>query len=175
MPQYRRRQRNAAHVPITQDDVFFLLEPLVGLPLLLKHSELSSDLAALLTAYDWRAETALDALFRQVERTLFNRIYDYTDGKMEVQDARGKTKKVTTEALEQVAEALMGPLFERFPVCERTFELLNAYALRHLSLPALKRLYTGFAQQLQPMNRSLLVRIVTENFPEEAYREWLGM
>jgi len=174
MSRYEKGQEDAAMPPITQDDVFFLLEPLVGLPLLLAHSELSSEIAAMLAAYDWRGEEPPDTLCANVESALFNGIYAYTDGRMTVQDVRGKQKKVYTDALSQMAEALMGPVFERFPVCERAFEMLNDYALRHLSLPALKRLYTRYPDRLHPENRTLFTRVITENFPEEAYQDWLA-
>jgi len=91
-----------------------------------------------------------------------------------VTDAHGEEKKVYTDALEQMAEALMGPVFDRFPVCEETFALLNDYALRRLSLPALKRLYTGFRDMMEEMNRALFARVVTENFPLETYQDWLA-
>ena len=160
--------------PITQDDVFFLLEPLVGLPLLLAHSELSSDIAAMLSQYDWRYGESPEALCAQIEGTLFNSIYSYTDGCMAVLDAHGQLKKIYTDSLAQMAETLMGPVFERFPVCRETFEMLNDYALRRLSLPALKRLYTDFADMMDPMSRALLARVITENFPAGAYQDWLA-
>ena len=174
MSQYVKRRKDAVKPPITQDDVFFLLEPLVGLPLLLAHSELSSDIAAMLSEYDWRGEEPPDALCTRIEGALFNGIYSYTNGKMSVVDARGKHKKVYTDALAQMAEALMGPVFERFPICRATYEILNDYALRRLSLPALRRLYTGFSDMVEPMNRALFARVLKENFPPEAYQDWLA-
>ena len=160
--------------PITQDDVFFLLEPLVGLPLLLAHSELSSDIAAMLTVHDWRGEEPPESLCAKIEGKLFNSIYGYTNGNMTVTDAHGRQKKVYTDALAQMAETLMGPVFDRFPVCPESFAILNDYALRRLSLPALRRLYTGFPDMVEPMNRALFARVITENFPAEAYQDWLA-
>jgi hypothetical protein len=159
--------------PITQDDVFFLLEPLVGLPMLLQHSELSSEIAALLSAYDWQGETTLDTLCEQIESTLFNSIYSYTRGQMAAENERGEIKKIYTSDLSQMAETLMDPVFARIPVQPETCGLLNRYALSHLSLPVLKRLYTDFREFLDPMNQTIFARVVTENFPEEAYRDWL--
>lgn len=159
---------------ITQDYVFFLLEPLVGLPLLLAHSELSSDITALLSQYDWRRRKTLETLRTQIESKLLNTIYDYTGGEMTVPDAHGQQKKIYTDALAQITETLMEPVFERFPVCQETFDMLNDYALRRLSLPALKRLYTDFAEWTEPMSRTLFVRVITENFPAEAYQDWLA-
>jgi len=160
--------------PITQDDVFFLLEPLVGLPLLLAHSELSSDIAAMLSAYDWRGGERPEALSARIEGKLFNSIYSYTNGNMTVRDAHGHSKKVYTDALAQMAEALMGPVFDRLPDTREAFEALNDYALRRLSLPALKRLYTGYGNMMEAMNRALFARVITENFPPEAYQDWLA-
>ncbi|MCL2544614.1 MAG: hypothetical protein FWE77_01715 [Clostridia bacterium] len=160
--------------PITQDDVFFLLEPLVGLPLLLAHSELSSDIAAMLSQYDWRGEDPPEALCARIEGKLFNSIYSYTNGNMTVRDAHGRNKKVYTDALAQMAEALMGPVFDRFPDSQEAFEALNSYALRRLSLPALKRLYTGYMERMEPMNRALFARVIAENFPSGAYEDWLA-
>jgi len=159
---------------ITQDYVFFLLEPLVGLPLLLANSELSSDITAMLTRYDWRRRKSLEELRAQIESKLLNAIYDYTDGEMTVPDARGQPKKIYTDALAQITETLMEPVFERFAVCRETFDALNDYAMRRLSLPALKRLYTGFADMMDPMSRALFARVITENFPAEVYQDWLA-
>ena len=174
MSQYVKRRKDAVKPPITQDDVFFLLEPLVGLPLLLAHSELSSDIAALLSEYDWTGGEPPDALCSRVESALFNGIYSYTGGKMSVADVRGKRRKVYTDALSQMAETLMGPVFDRLPICRAAYDLLSGYAARHLSLPALRRLCTGFSDILEPANRALFARIVKENFPKEAYQDWLA-
>ena len=160
--------------PVTQDDVLSLLEPLVGTPLLLARPELSSDIAAMLSRYDWRGETPPEALRAQIESLLFNTIYNDTGGGMTVLDAHGRQKKIYTAAIARATETLMELVFQRFPVCREAFETLNDYALRRLSLPALKRLYTGFGDMMEPMSRALCTRVITENFPAEAYQDWLA-
>ncbi len=159
--------------PITQDDVFLLLEPMVGIPLLLCHSELAQEITALLLAYDWRGTSELGELRDQIESLLFNSIYSYTQGTMVVKDAEGNAKKVYTDALSQMAETLLEPVFIRIPVNEPNYELINGYALRHHSLPALKQLYTRFKAYLQPMNHAIFRRIITENYPKEIYEDWM--
>ncbi len=173
MPQYRSKRREVNLPPITQDDVFFLLEPLVGLPLLLKHSELSSEIAELLGQYSWHSGDSLEELFRQIESSLFNSVYGFTNGKMVVKDEQGHQHKIYTDSLSQMAELLLDPLFERFPRCERTFTLFNDYALRHLSLPAIKRIFTDYPNLVEPMNRAIFERILIENFAKETYEDWL--
>jgi len=159
---------------ITHDNVLRLLEPLVGMPLLLAHPELCSGIAAMLSRYDWRGGTPPEALRAEIESLLFNAIYDATGGDMAVLDAHGRRKKIYTEALAQTTETLMEPVFEGFPVCREAFDALNHYALRRLSLPALKRLHTGFGDMMEPMSRALCIRVITENFPAEAYQDWLA-
>jgi hypothetical protein len=159
--------------PITHDDVFFLLEPLVGLPLLLLHSELPQDITELLRAYDWQGKVSLDQLKASLESALFNGIYTYTGGRMMVEDTLGNAHKIHTDQLAQMAETLLEPVFARLPRTQAAYELLNDYALRHLSLPALKQLYLGYADRLPPQNHAIFTRIITENFPKEAYNAWL--
>lgn len=160
--------------PITQAYVSFLLEPLVGQALLRAKPELSADIADMLSQYDWRYGGSPEILRTQIESKLLHDIYEHTRGDMTVTDGHGRRKKIYTDALAQITEILLEPMLERLPVCRETFEMLNDYAMRRLSLPVLKRLYTGFADMLEPMNRALFARVITENFPFEAYQDWLA-
>lgn len=160
--------------PITQDDVFFLLEPLLGLPILLRHTEITGEIAENLRAYRLGGDLTLDEVHKRISSALFNGIYAYTKGKMVVKDEQGRSKKIYTDDLSQMSEALMEPVFARLPVQWHAYEELNDYALHHLSLPAIKRLYLGYRRFMPEMNRSIFARIVKENFPKDAYEDWLG-
>ena len=157
---------------ISRDDVLFLLEPHIGLPLLMRHASLCNDLAQCLHGFFYKRIT-LDTLCQQVERMLFNGIYTATNGTMVTMDMQGRPRKIHSDALPALAELLMEPVFARFPVDQASFDALNEYSLHHTSLPALKRLYLDFGDCMPAMNRALCRRIIVENFPPEAWQDWL--
>lgn len=158
---------------ITQDDVFFVLEPSVGLPLLVRYPALSYDVAAYLNRYFEPEPPSLDEMCRQVESLVFNGVYGATNGTMVSVDQAGQPLKIHTKLLPWLAEELIGLIFDYLPKNERTFETLNSYALGHTSLPAMRRLYLEFGEYMPTMNRDIFKRVIMENFPPEAYAEWL--
>ena len=157
---------------ITRDEVFFLLEPQIGLPLLMANPALASDLVQCLESYFYLPIT-LDEQCAKVKSALFNGVYEATRGTMVGMDVQGQPKKIYSEQFSPMAELLMAPIFERLPVGQAAFDALNDYALRHTSLSACKRLYVDFRDYLPDMNLSIIRRVVTENFPPEAYAGWL--
>ena len=157
---------------VTQEEVLRILAPAIGSPLLADDA-LREQVTVLVSAYNWRFSGALDALFDKVEQTLFNGIYQRTQGSMMSEDPQGRPLRITTEGIVELTDTLIAQIIERMPVRQETYELINEYALRKLSLPALRRLYVDFARFLPAMNREIIARVVTENFAPEAYRDWL--
>lgn len=68
----------------------------------------------------------------------------------------------------------MALVLSRFPVCRAAYWDLNGYAMRHTSLPALRRLYLDFGEYATDMDRELIRRLIVENFDKEQYETWLG-
>ncbi len=165
--------------PITQDDALYALEPWLGRPLLLRNPVLGSDVALHLNRFftekgeEGEVAVSLDQLRTQLESLLFNSIYAATGGTMKSVSQSGQTLLIRTQQLPVIADALMDLIFYHLPVSEPSFELLNAYAMHHTSLPAMRRLYLDYGAYMPPMNRDIFRRIILENFGPEAYGAWL--
>lgn len=157
---------------ITRDEVFHLLESGLGLPIILRFPELVDRLALILNGYFYQRGEA-EALYAQVESTLFNQIYALTAGAMIIEDNQRRPRRLRTDDIAALADGLMEPVFARLPRSRATFESLNAFAMRHTSLPALKQLYLFFGQFASEMNREIYRRIIKENFSLEMYQDWL--
>ena len=158
---------------ITEDAVFYALQPWLGVPLLTRSPALVRDVAAHLNRYFSEEALPLDDLRAQCESLLFNSIYTATNGSMVASTPDGRPVSIRTQYLPSMTEDVIGLILCQLPINEQSFELLNAYAMRHTSLPVLRRLYLEFGAYMPPMNRETILRIAGENFGSEAIRDWL--
>lgn len=111
-------------------------------------------------------------LYQELKDALFHEIHTLTRGTMVVRE-QGVFRRISMAALAEMADALLEPVFARYPRTQDSFEQLNSFAMRHTSLAALKFLYLYYRQFTSPMNIDIYKRVIRENFDQAQYEQWL--
>ncbi len=158
---------------ITRDEVYRVLCRYMGSRAAGARMDLCDQIAILLGNYFYDTVT-LDALYDKLEELVFSQLYEMTDGAMAFEGDDGRVLKVRAAARAAMCEELMALVLSRFPVCRAAYWDLNGYAMRHTSLPALRRLYLDFGDYATDLDRELIRRLIVENFDEQEYAAWLG-
>lgn len=157
---------------ITRDEVYGVLSRYMG-EAAGARMDLCDRIAILLSNYFYDT-IPLDALYDKVEEQIFSSLYEMSGGTMTFRQADGRALRLRAAARAELCEDLMALVFARFPVCRAAYWDLNGYAMRHTSLPALKRLYLDFGEYATDMDRELIRRLIMENFDRAQYESWLG-
>ncbi len=158
---------------ITRDEVYRVLSRYMGQRAAGARMDLCDQIAILLGNYFYDTIT-LDALYDRLEELVFSQLYEMTQGTMAFETDDGRVVKVRNASRAAMCEELMALVLSRFPVCRAAYWDLNGYAMRHTSLPALRRLYLDFGEYATDMDRELIRRLIVENFDKEQYETWLG-
>ena len=122
---------------------------------------IAEPLCGLLRDYaSYRASFA--ELAAQLEDALFNLLYDQLGSGMTVRMDDGSTRRIRTSELREIADDLMGVLFENLKVYSVTFHSLHEYAMKAGSLSAMRILYTRYAEFMTEPEREIIARVLRD-------------
>ncbi len=142
--------------------VTLAMQPWLGIALL-NASPLAERLALKLNVY--RATDDPDALYRALDSLLFGAIRQTVGADMRVLLDDGTWIRVRTDDVATMADELMYLYFMTYSVDARHLATLNAYAMTHQSLSALRVLYTRFASFHSPKELDAIARIARGSYP----------
>ena len=75
--------------------------------------------------------------------------------------------------LPDIADAVLGVLFDGMTVYSVNYQTLKDYSLRTGSLSAMRVLYQQYDDFQSPEEKALMARIIRDNHPRERYASWL--
>ena len=112
-------------------------------------------------------------LAQRVESYLFDTLYGYLGDDMTVKTDSGELRRIRMRELPQLADDVMGVLFDSMQVYSITYTKLKDYSLHAGSLSAMRVLYQKFDAFQPPEEKELIARIIRDNYPPERYAAWL--
>lgn len=157
---------------ISQAQVMMMLEPWLGARLTQALMPVMADIASRLNAYSPRQE--IDALAKEIDSLLFRSVHQATRGQMLIQLPEGDWVRVRLEDFSVMADELLLPVFDEFPVDQAHLSLLRAYSMHHASLSALRALYTRFAYLQTDAELDAIASVAKSCYPPFRWRQWLG-
>lgn len=116
----------------------------------------------------------LDDLARQLTDALFNDLYACLGPRMTLRLDDGRPARVRVADLPDLADSLLGVLFDSLPDNGLTLSLLRDYALHATSLSAMRTLLLRFGSAHSPEEQAILKRIIRDNYPPDRYADWLA-
>ena len=108
-----------------------------------------------------------------MESYLFDTLYGYLGDDMTVKTDSGELRRIRMRELPQLADDVMGVLFDSMQVYSITYTKLKDYSLHAGSLSAMRVLYQKFDAFQPPEEKELIARIIRDNYPPEHYASWL--
>ncbi len=156
---------------VTAEQVAQVLRPSLGAAVL-EQTGLCEGAARLLLRFAPYRET-LEDLARRVESYLFDTLYGFLGDDMTVMTDGGELRRIRMRDLPQLADDVMGVLFDSMQVYSITYEKLKDYSLRSGSLSAMRVLYQKFDAFQPAEEKELIARIIRDNYPPERYAAWL--
>lgn len=158
-------------IPIRTDRVREALRPFVGSETLSRCgvAEASAELLRRFPPH----QQPLEALERQLQETIFGELYALLGPRMTFRLDDGRPSRILMAQLPDVADSVLGVLFDSLPADESTLELLRSYAMRTTSLSAMRALLLRFGDRQSAEERAILARIIRDNYPPERYADWL--
>lgn len=156
---------------VTAEQVAQALRPSLG-SAVLEQTGLCEGAARLLKRFAPYRET-LEELAQRVESYLFDILYGYLGDDMTVKTDSGELRRIRMRELPQLADDVMGVLFDSMQVYSITYTKLKDYSLHAGSLSAMRVLYQKFDAFQPPEEKELIARIIRDNYPPERYAAWL--
>lgn len=156
---------------VTAEQVAQVLRPSLGAAVL-EQTGLCEGAARLLLRFAPYRET-LEELAQRVESYLFDTLYGFLGDDMTVMTDGGELRRIRMRDLPQLADDVMGVLFDSMQVYSITYEKLKDYSLRSGSLSAMRVLYQKFDAFQPAEEKELIARIIRDNYPPERYAAWL--
>lgn len=151
--------------------VEMILQPWLGARLTDALFPTMEEIAALLAGH--ASLTPPDALAARLDSMLFLAVRDATGGTFLIQLSDGGWVRIRVEDFAVMADELLLPLFEGYPVDERHLQLLREYSMRQSSLSALRALYTRFAPLQSPAELKAIADVARSCHPAFRLRGWL--
>lgn len=158
-------------IPISQEQVMRAMRPHVGMRLLTS-STLARETADFLQSYAPYRQT-LEELHDRLLAGLTDRLGVLTLQTMRVQLDEGERVLLTEERLDELADAVMGVLFESLTPFSANFVKLNDYSLHVRSLSVLRVLYTEYSAFFSDDEFAFLVRTIKRIYPPQRYSDWM--
>ena len=118
-------------------------------------------------------QDSIEALAQRLADMLFGELYACLGPRMTLQLDDGRLARVLVADIPDIADGLLGVLFDSLPDSEVTLDMIRDYALRATSLSAMRALLTRFGDLQSPEEEAILRRIIRDNYPPERYRDWL--
>lgn len=156
---------------VTAEQVAQALRPSLG-SAVLEQTGLCEGAARLLKRFAPYRET-LEELAQRVESYLFDTLYGYLGDDMTVKTDSGELRRIRMRELPQLADDVMGVLFDSMQVYSITYTKLKDYSLHAGSLSAMRVLYQKFDAFQPPEEKELIARVIRDNYPPERYAAWL--
>ena len=115
----------------------------------------------------------LGALHEQLCRLIFDDLYAFLGQRMTLRLDDGRQTRIRMADIPDLADSVLGVLFDRLPDDPLTLGLLRDHAMQTTSLSAMRALLTRFGAQHSPDELVILRRIIRDNYPPERYAAWL--
>jgi len=141
------------------DHIENLLRAHLGGELTARCPELTYAVNQLLVRYT-RTDATLPVLWRQIDSAVFNAVYTGTDKTMVVTMDDGVRRRVTSEAIRDLADRLLALSYEKLPVSPALQDALFDFA-REGSFAAMRELVRRFP--MDEFERSCYVQVLREN------------
>ena len=115
----------------------------------------------------------MGALHEQLCRLIFDDLYAFLGQRMTLRLDDGRQARIRMADIPDLADSVLGVLFDRLPDDPLTLGLLREYAMQTTSLSAMRALLTRFGDRHAPDEQAILRRIIRDNYPPERYADWL--
>ncbi|MBE5804751.1 MAG: hypothetical protein E7316_09590 [Clostridiales bacterium] len=115
----------------------------------------------------------LEDLARRVGQALFDVLYSTLGPRMILRLDSGEMARIHMDELPDVADAVLGVMFEGMTVYSVSYQTLKDYSLRTGSLSAMRVLYQKYDDFQSADEKALMARIIRDNHPRERYMTWL--
>ncbi len=158
-------------VPVNIDDVNDVLKPWLG-ALFLMSTPLSQEITGQMKRYS-PARESFSQLRDRLEHQLLVSISKLTRSSMCIMAEDYQPRRLTLSDIEDMADELMGLIFDRLSPFSSNFERVNAYALQHASLSALRVLYQKYAAYYSQEQFQFMISMIKKLYPKERYQPWL--
>ena len=119
-------------------------------------------------------QDSLEALAQQLADMLFSELYACLGPRMTLRLDDGRQARILVADIPDLADSVLGVLFDSLPDNENTLAMIRDYALHATSLSAMRALLTRFSAAQSPEEQAILRRIIRDNYPPERYQGWLG-
>lgn len=158
-------------MPIPTEAVRQALVPALGSEAL-QQTGLADTAANLLRAYS-PYRTTLMELGEGLCNRLFNDLYALLGPRMTVRLDDGQLRRIPLQALPEIADDVMGVLFDAMTITPDHQQALTEYAMHQTSLSAMRVLLLKYGASMDEMEKDIIRRIIRDNYPPEKYAAWL--
>jgi len=158
-------------VPIRTASVQQALIPRLGSALMLNTS-LAEHAANALRSFSPYKST-LEELLALVTRRLQDDLQAILGPSMTVRLDDGRLHNILLSELPELADEVMGVLFDAMTITPGNEAALKYYAMQQLSLSALRVLLLKYDRSQSEDEKFIMRRIVRDNYPPERYSSWL--
>ena len=148
-----------------------VLQPRLGVRLA-QRPEVAEPLCAMLRDYAPYRES-FSSLAARLEDALFTLLYNQLGPGMSARMDNGLVRRIRTHELRDIADDLMGILFDQMKVYSVTWDSLHAYAMETGSFAALRVMYTRYGAFMDAEERKLIARIIRDTRPRKDWESWL--
>lgn len=147
------------------------LQPFLGSELV-DATSIAEEAAHVLRSYVPYRES-LEQLAQRVTDALFNGLYASLGPHMRIRLDSGEITRIRMQDLPDVADAVMGVLFDGMTVYSVSFQTLKDYSLRTGSLSAMRVLYQKYDEFQSSEEKALMAQIIRDSHPRARYAAWL--
>ena len=158
-------------MPIPTGAVRQALAPYLGSEVL-RQTGLADTVAGLLRAYS-PYRTTLMELGEGLCNRLFSDLYALLGPRMTVQLDNGMLHRISLQELPEMADDVMGILFDAMTISPDHQQSLTEYAMHQTSLSAMRVLLLKYGASMDDMEKDILRRIIRDNYSPEKYISWL--
>lgn len=147
------------------------LRPYLGSELV-DNTPIAGEAAHALRSYAPYKDT-LEDLAQRVANVLFDGLYSTLGPRMTLRLDSGEMVRIRMDELPDVADAVLGVMFDELTVYSVNYQTLKDYSLRTGSLSAMRVLYQKYDDFQEQEEKELMARIIRDNHPKERYQAWL--
>lgn len=158
-------------IPIRTASVQQALIPRLGSALMMNTS-LAEHIANALRGFSAYKST-LEELAEQVLERLEHDLYAILGPSMTIRLDDGRLYTIRQNDLPELADDVMGVLFDAMTICPENEAALKYYAMQQTSLAALRVLLIKYDKSQSEQEKLIMRRIVRDNYPPERYCQWL--
>lgn len=117
----------------------------------------------------------LDELEELLRDMLFSDLYACLGPRMTLRLDDGRQARIRMSDIPDLADSVIGVLFDSLPDSEETLNLLREHAMFTTSLAAMRALLQRFASRQSPEEQAIMRRVIQDNYPPERYAGWLEL